>query len=81
VLLSIVSSGGGFTSSAYLPAACRLHYTDTLTVAPTKMANCGAFLVQFLAVQLVALHAKSSAYERIEQKRQQNKAIGNYIGL
>jgi len=33
-----------------------------------KMANCGAFLVQFIAVQLVALHAKSSAYERIEQK-------------
>ena len=34
------------------------------------MANCGAFLVQFFAVQLVALHAKSSAYERIslEQK-------------
>jgi len=27
VLLSIVSSGGGFTSLAYLPAACRLHYT------------------------------------------------------
>jgi len=37
------------------------------------MANCGAFLVQFFAVQLVALHAKSSAYERIEQKRQKNK--------
>jgi len=33
-----------------------------------KIANCGAFLVQFFAVQLVALHAKSSAYERIEQK-------------
>jgi len=33
-----------------------------------KMANCGAFLVQLFAVQLVALHAKSSAYERIEQK-------------
>jgi len=33
-----------------------------------KMANCGAFLVQFIAVQLVALHALSSAYERIEQK-------------
>jgi len=33
-----------------------------------KMANCGAFLVHFFAVQLVALHAKSSAYERIEQK-------------
>jgi len=32
------------------------------------MANSGAFLVQFFAVQLVALHAKSSAYERIEQK-------------
>jgi len=33
-----------------------------------KVANCGAFLVQFFAVQLVALHAESSAYERIEQK-------------
>ena len=32
-----------------------------------KTANCGAFLVQFFAVHLVALHAKSSAYERIEQ--------------
>jgi len=32
------------------------------------MAICGAYLVQFFAVQLVALHAKSSAYERIEQK-------------
>jgi len=28
----------------------------------------GAFLVQFFAVQLVALHAESSAYERIQQK-------------
>ena len=28
----------------------------------------GEFLVQFFAVQLVALHAESSAYERIEQK-------------
>ena len=33
-----------------------------------KIVNCGAFLVHFFAVQLVALHAKSSAYERIEQK-------------
>jgi len=33
-----------------------------------KMAICGACLVQFFAVQLVALHAKSSACERIEQK-------------
>ena len=33
-----------------------------------RVANCGAFLVQFFAVQLVALHAESSAYERIQQK-------------
>ena len=46
-----------------------------------KMANCGAFLMQFFAVQLVALHAKSSAYERIEQKAAKQGYWKLYIGI
>jgi len=44
------------------------HWGEFFLILDLKMAICGAYLVQFFAVQLVALHAKSSAYERIEQK-------------
>jgi len=44
-----------------------------------KIANCGAFLVQFFAVQLVALHAKSSANECIQQKAAKQGYLKLYI--